>query len=389
MKYYDQLMEELVIDSFDAGVESIHMRQPMHLAFGDITARPSGVVRLNVSNSEGSRASGLGEGATLPKPLFTDDSGANIAENTRKILASLPSRGSCVSFIENIQRYTFSDGGKYPTARMAVEMALLDAHSRLCQKPIRDMLGIKGIKEVPYGKSIGGQQTDEIIDQAEKAIANNAKKIKLKVMPDNFDQALVAINTLADTHADLDLMVDANGGFDVNDVRHLEMIETLDDCDLVMIEEPVSRNGYTKGIEAVYQLRDSLKKLQTPICLDDCLTDYDTCVVAVDEDLADVINIKPGRIGSILLSLSLIDYCSDKNKQVMIGGMFEATPGRCVTTLLGAYCLAKGFRIPGDLSLAQERLAGDISIKSIHQLSYGPNGGILLPTGLGWGYTSE
>jgi hypothetical protein len=67
----------------------------------------------------------------------------------------------------------------------------------------------------------------------------------------------------------------------------------------------------------------------------------------------------------------------------MVGGMFEATPGRMMTLSLAAYCLAQGFRIPGDVSLPQERLSADLTSPV---LRLDENSNVVFKPIAGWGY---
>jgi O-succinylbenzoate synthase len=180
-------------------------------------------------------------------------------------------------------------------------------------------------------------------------------------------------------------MVDANGTFDPTNSDHLSIIEAIDSQELTMFEEPVSRVGQVRGLDAVRLLRKAIPNLKTPICLDDCLTNIDLSTLALDENLADIINIKPGRIGSIMRAIDLAYLCKKKGKQIMVGGMLEATPGRMMTTTLAAYFYTLGFHVPGDLSLAQERLSQDL-VTDDQQLKIGPQGGIIIPRSKGWGF---
>jgi hypothetical protein len=84
-------------------------------------------------------------------------------------------------------------------------------------------------------------------------------------------------------------------------------------------------------------------------------------------------------------SLDLVKFAASHNVQVMVGGMLEGTPGRCMTTLLGAFCLHNGFTVPGDLSLAQARLSDDL-VSPDRQLQLNDTGEIVLPRSHGWGF---
>lgn len=373
-------VNEIVARSID-----LKMSEPMMLSFGTFDTRPSGWLTLDVS-VDGRRAMGYGEGATLPEPLFTDDSGKTIAGAMEVLSEAVAnSTGTIGEALEMTQSHRFADG-LYPTARFTTEMAILDAASKANNLSMADFIGLPAeIDAVPYGKSIGGDSIASIMRQVELSLELEAKKIKLKISPASYQYVLQAIQLIKLSHPEVELMVDANGGFDPLDNAHLAMLTTLDRQGLLMIEEPVSRIGNSRGLNAVRVLREELPSLETLLCLDDCLTSLEDCQEALQEGLADVINIKPGRIGSFLQSLELVDTARSLNKQVMVGGMFEATPGRYMTTLLGAYCLSRGFTIAGDISLAQERLSEDL-VPLDKQLRLTSDGRISLPRGMGWGF---
>jgi len=381
------LQHELSVEVYDCRRVDLLFREPMMLPFGEVVSRPSAWTTL-ACRFGGAIFTGQGEGATLNEPLFTDDSGHNVQQNTMELAQSLVNLGSrnVGDLAEAIGGYSFSDGGHYPTARLSIESAILDAFARSQKSSIKDMLGIPtDLTEVAYGKSIGANTQEEILDQAREAFARSASKIKLKVSPNTFHEVIHAIQQIKSEFSTTELMVDANGTFDPNLDQHLEMIDTLDRSGLILIEEPVSRQGSTKGIEAVELLRSRLPNLQTMVCLDDCLKTYADCVRVIKTGLADAVNIKPGRIGSFISSLKIADLAKERGALVMVGGMFEATPGRCMTTILAAYCIERGCSVPGDISLAQERLAGDL-VGEEKMLQLGKTGNIVIPTGIGWGF---
>lgn len=381
------LESSFVVEAAAAKLVELELSEPMVMSFGEYTSRPSGWLALDCRVGAVSVV-GYGEGATLPQAVFTDDSGSNIVDNLQELTWLLATPDQTVGdALDNIQSHTFADGKRYPTARLAAEMAVLDAATKAHSISVKEMIGIAPeIVDVPYGKSIGGSSAVTIVRQAEEALSQSARKIKIKISPSMFSEVMLAINTIRCDYPDIEsIMVDANGAFDPHDSEHLAMLTQLDNAGLIMIEEPVSRVGASRGLEAVRHLRQKLPNLKTPICLDDCLRTIEDCRVALDEGLANIINVKPGRIGSFILSLDLVELATECQAQVMVGGMLEGTPGRCMTTLLGAYCIDRGFVIPGDLSLAQDRLATDL-VQSSKQLRLSPRGAIALPNGPGWGF---
>ncbi len=282
------------------------------------------------------------------------------------------------------QSTEFPNGERFPTARMMVEMAVIDAYSKAAGKSVKEIFGVPNdMLGVSYGKSLGEGTKDEIVKQADEALTSGATKIKLKISPTSYSEVIQAIDDLK-SRGGFEIMVDANGTFDPNNSGHLDILKTVDKLGLVVIEEPVSRVGEVRGIRAVSVLRQSID-FKTPICLDDCLVDFETTMGAIENGLANVVNIKPGRIGSILRSIELNSICREKGVQIMVGGMLEATPGRCMTVVLASLFKSLGSKIPGDLSLAQERLSQDL-VSENHQLQYNPKGEVIIPDGLGWGF---
>ena len=383
-KSQDILDQPFIIDQINAQSIDLEMFEPMSLSFGTFRTRPSGWLTLGVSMNSTSVV-GYGEGATLPGPLFTDDSGETIVEAMTHLAIAARQAGTARESLEIIQAHEFARAS-YPTARFASEMAVLDAITKANAISMADFIGLpEEITSVPYGKSIGGESEESIMRQVESSLNLHAKKIKLKISPASFPYVMTALQRIKNEHPEVELMVDANGGFDPLDATNIAMIKSLDELDLIMIEEPVSRVGDVQGIDAVRLLRERIPSLKTSVCLDDCLTSRHDCINVLENDIADIINIKPGRIGSFLQSLELVDIARSLDKQVMVGGMFEASPGRYATTLLGAYCVSRGFTIAGDISLAQERLAEDL-VPPEKQLRLTSDGNIHLGRSIGWGF---
>ena len=373
------------ISYFASLVVDLRLHKTMELPFGSLNSRPSGIVEIDIETPSGTY-SGYGEGATLPIPLFTDDSAATVSGAGAFLLRKIRSEGpiGISQALDIIQDTEFPKGEKFPTARMMIEMALLDAYAKSMGKSMGELLGIpQTLKSIPYGKSIGVGTSKEIIEEANMSLKAGASKIKLKITPSSHQEVIKAINKLK-SGGKFEIMVDANGSFDPENKAHIKILKTIDKLGLLMIEEPVSRVGRLKGIEAVKKLRQSVN-LDTPICLDDCLTDLETTIHAIDQGYADVVNIKPGRIGSIIKSVELGSYCQQKKIQIMVGGMLEATPGRCMTVTLAALFQSLGSNIPGDLSLPKERLYEDL-VDDPEVLKYTPDGQITIPTGPGWGF---
>lgn len=387
MEDIPQLQKEYHISSIKGRVEEIQFNTPVHLPFGEIHTRPSLLVEAIVSDGT-FESRGVAEGASLPMqiPMY-DDCSDNLLDNATVIAEQLQGVDMSLRKVQDAIS-AVALGGNFATARMTVESSIIDAVARLEGSSVYSLLtGTEGPVRVlvPYGKSITEIDGELMTVACHTAIDAGARRLKFKISPNSFDQVYPTLKRLIDENPDSTFMVDANGMFDPLNDSHNDMLRALDQLGMLTIEEPVSRAGSVRGLDAHRILRDKLS-FATPITIDDAIKTDNDAEMALTENLADIVNLKPGRVGSFLRCIDIAHNAAAKNKQIMVGGMFEATPGRFMTTTLAAYCINLGFTIPGDLSLPNERLAHDIGDD---RLSLDSDGNIIFQPKEGWGYAIE
>ncbi len=118
-------------------------------------------------------------------------------------------------------------------AKAALEMGCWGLAAELERVPLSAMLG--GTRDrVPTGISLGIQSSpDRLVDRAVDAVAAGYRKVKLKIQPGQDVAYVHAVR--AALGADVELMVDANAAYSIDDAAHLA---ALDAFDLVMLEQP-------------------------------------------------------------------------------------------------------------------------------------------------------
>ena len=78
-------------------------------------------------------------------------------------------------------------------------------------------------------------------------------------------------------------------------------------------------------------------------CFDEEITGIGELKTVHSLRLIDELNIKPGRVGGLVNSLELLDYCLQNEIPCWIGGMFETGIGRSINLNLASFCTrAKG-----------------------------------------------
>jgi O-succinylbenzoate synthase len=117
-----------------------------------------------------------------------------------------------------------------------------------------------------------------------------------------------------------------------------------------MIEQPLGR-------EDLVQHAALQRRLATPLCLDESITDADRARDMIALGSGRIVNIKPGRVGGFTSSIAIHDVCQAAGMPVWCGGMLESGVGRAYNVALASL---PNFSMPGDLSPSARYWARDV-----------------------------
>jgi O-succinylbenzoate synthase len=95
------------------------------------------------------------------------------------------------------------------------------------------------------------------------------------------------------------------------------------------------------------QLAELQRRMKTPLCLDESITDLNRARSMIELGSGRIINIKPGRVGGFTASKAIHDLCQKGGIPVWCGGMLETGVGRAYNVALASL---PNFSLPGDLS---------------------------------------
>lgn len=220
-------------------------------------------------------------------------------------------------------------------ARAALEMGMWALAAEREGRSLSAQLG--GTRdEVATGISLGIQASSEaLVERARAAFALGYRKIKLKIRPgQDIDYVRAVRDALG---SDVHLMADANSAYTLADADRLA---ELDPLDLIMLEQPLGRDDLVRHARLQ-------RRLRTPICLDESITDVDRAEDMIELGAGKIINIKPGRVGGYAVSKAIHDVCRSAGVPVWCGGMLESGVGRAYNVALASL---PNFSLPGDLS---------------------------------------
>ena len=336
---------------------------PFQTSFGVQTSRRILLVRAQVEQ-DGTVVDGWGECVAGDEPTYSAEYVDGAALVMRNVLiprlAAVPDLAAAdvAAVLEPVRGH--------PMAKAALEMAVLDAELRAAGRPFAELLGVARDR-VPSGVSVGIHPTiDALLAAVAGYLDDGYVRIKLKIEPGWDIEPVAEVRRLIGP--DFPLQVDANAAYTRQDVEHLAQ---LDDFDLLLIEQPLAEDDLLGHAELA-------KAIRTPVCLDESIISPTVAADAIDLGAAEVINIKPGRVGGYLAARRIHDLCRERGVPVWCGGMLETGIGRAANAALAAL---DGFTLPGDISASRRFWARDIVTVPIDVV----DGHVAVPTGPGFG----
>ncbi len=252
-------------------------------------------------------------------------------------------------------------------AKAALEAAVWDAEARQKSVPLSKLIGgVRG--EIACGVSIGIKESlDELVAAVQKELAAGYQRIKIKIKP---GKDLEPVRRLRQDFPRIKLMVDANSAYTLEDWPLLKQLEGFY---LMMIEQPL-------GWDDLYSHVELQKKLDTPVCLDECIHTEEQARAAIQLGACKIINIKLGRVGGYSVARRIHDLCQRHGIPVWCGGMLESGIGRAHNIALSTQ---PNFTLPGDVTASKRYWEEDIILPEV---TVTPHGTIRVPTAPGIGF---
>ncbi|MCY4061947.1 MAG: o-succinylbenzoate synthase [Chloroflexi bacterium] len=237
-------------------------------------------------------------------------------------------------------------------ARAGLEAAVWDAFAKANDMRLTDCFaqyapeGHESEGKATVGVSIGIQPSLEAtVDVVRQRLAQGYVRIKLKIKRGWDVEVARAVRS---AFPDVLLMLDANSDYSMEDAEHLA---TLDQFDLLMIEQPLSHDD-------IYEHGLLQKRLKTRLCLDESVKSASDLNIALQVGAIGILNLKPARVGGFSECLEIYRICVERDLPLWIGGMLETGVGRAANV---AFASLPAVNLPSDISATDRYFAADIS----------------------------
>jgi O-succinylbenzoate synthase len=310
---------------------------PFETSFGRVTNR-----RMLLVEAESDGVSGWGECVAGEGPFYAPETVETAWHILRDFIwpllkgRELASAAEVWPLLEPIRGHNM--------AKAAVESALWDAEAKQKRVPLWKLLG--GVRrEIPCGVSIGIKETlEELAATVERELAAGYQRIKIKIKPGH---DVSPVERLRLQFPRIRLMVDANSAYRVEDWPHLKRLEAYY---LMMIEQPL-------GWDDIFSHVDLQRRLETPICLDECIHTEEHARAAIELGACRIINMKLARVGGYSPARRIHDLCLSRQIPVWCGGMLESGIGRAHNIALSTL---ENFSLPGDVTSSRRYWVEDV-----------------------------
>lgn len=207
------------------------------------------------------------------------------------------------------------------TAGAALGQAWRDLEAREAGVPLFETIG-GSPDPIPASVAIGITESLDLFGEVlGEVVAAGYRRVKLKVRP-GWDEE--PMRFVRDVFPMLDVGVDANESYrDVDDPA----FAMFSDLGASYVEQPL-------GAERLDDHAVLRGRYDFALCLDESIGSVDDAERALDAEAADIVCVKPGRIG-ITASVDVHDLATDRGVAVKATGLLESGVGRAHTVAVG------------------------------------------------------
>lgn len=305
------------IDGIELYLVENAFHKPWRTAYGSDPGNSVVIARMVSGNHEG-----WSEASPLPDPNYSYEYGKGAFQVCKRFLAPLTVGKDFASARELNAAISHVKGN--PFAKAAIEMAWWTLKADMEGKTLGQLLGATTDKvEVGDGWGICDSY-DELIANIGKSFDEGYTRVKLKIAPGWDEKMLEAVRSVFPNQT---IHVDGNSAYRYSE--HADLLKRLDRFHLAMIEQPFQ-------VGDIYYHGKLQSQMDTPICLDETITEPWQAEVAAEMKACKYINIKPARVGGLQNSLDINEICRQAGIGCWVGGMMESDVGKAICTELAA-----------------------------------------------------
>jgi o-succinylbenzoate synthase len=292
------------------GMLRVPLKTPFKTALRTVEAVEDIVVSIHTDTGH------VGYGEAAATAVITGDTHGSIIEAIDKVIAPRLI-GEDIANLNRITRLVQTALERNTSAKAAVEIAVYDLWAQLYEAPLYRMLG-GGDPVVTTDITISVDHIDKMVADSIAAVERGFDSLKIKVGKD----IGVDIERVKAIHAAVEgralLRLDANQGWTAKQAVYA--MHELEDAGvhLELLEQPVPARDIA-GLKFVTQ------RVHAPVMADESVFGPMEVIDLIEQNAADIINIKLMKTGGISNAIRIADIASLYGVECMIGCMIETS----------------------------------------------------------------
>ncbi len=300
-----QLTNKAIIKSVEVRVLEAPLIHPFRISSGQHNMLDNVLLTLRLTDG----ACGYGEA-----PIATHITGETM-ESAIALLGHIAPRlkGQFIGEYYRILAELAEDLSAVPSARTAVEMALLDALTRSLKIPLWRFFGPQ-VRRLRTDITLVIADAEQTRDSVRRFVRAGFRRFKIKVGLDpteDFDR----VRIVHDAVPEAEIMLDANQGYTAGDALKFLRNLTRRGIRPILVEQPVHRDNW-EGLRWV------TRRSPAPVCADESLQSVADVARLIRLTAAHAINIKLAKFG-FLQAMQMACLAKAAGLTLMIGSMME------------------------------------------------------------------
>jgi L-Ala-D/L-Glu epimerase len=199
------------------------------------------------------------------------------------------------------------------SAKAALDIAFVFLDALQKKQTLFEYFKTQNKEPIQSAITISFNEPDEMLRDAKKAYQEGMNILKIKLGKD-IHHAIEVVHLIAKKLPEAILLIDANQAWDVEGAQRF--ISATSSLDVALIEQPVGAKERAAMAELT---RDTL----VPILADESVFTLEDMRYVVENNCADMVNIKLMKCGGIRKALEMLEYARTHKIKCMMGSMLE------------------------------------------------------------------
>lgn len=199
------------------------------------------------------------------------------------------------------------------SAKAALDMAFVTLMAKEKNVALYDYFGARDLSPLKTDITISLNSVSVMLADAKEAYNDGFDILKVKVGSD-IDSSIEVVKKISQENHNVKILVDANQAWSLED--SLKFLEAMRGIEIELIEQPVVASDL-----------ESLKKItaysQIPILADEAVFSLEDAKNVIEEECADMINIKLMKCGGVTKAIGILEYARKNGVKCMLGSMLE------------------------------------------------------------------